>query len=265
MRKVSGSKFHYLYNSVIEMIRAIIVDDEQHCVDRLSGLISTFCNDEIHIMEAFNTVEDGLKGIEKLKPNLVFLDVQIGEQTGFDLLNQLDKVEFETIFTTAHEKYAVQAFKFCAIDYLLKPIDLEDLQQSLTKLQANFVANFQNKRIENLLSNINTSVKRICVPVLSGFVYVKVQDIIRCQSDVNYTTLFMINKQTLMVAKTLKEFDELLSDYSFFRVHNSHLVNLQYIKSYNKGKGGFVILEDGSEIEVSSRRKDEFLKSLKNT
>ncbi|MEP7319074.1 MAG: LytTR family DNA-binding domain-containing protein [Panacibacter sp.] len=247
------------------MIRTIIVDDEQHCIDRLSGLLAQHCSSTIHLMDVFKTVEDGLNAIKKLQPDLVFLDVQIHDKTGFDLLKQLDEINFEVIFTTAHEKYAVQAFKFSAIDFLLKPVDADDLKQSVSKLTEKISKEESSKKMEVLfhnLKNMQGVSKRICVPVMTGLVFLQVNDIIRCESDINYTTIFLKDKQKLLVAKTLKEFEEMLTDYQFFRVHNSHLINLSYVKSYNKGKGGSVSMTDNSEIEVSTRRKDEFLKKL---
>jgi two-component system LytT family response regulator len=169
------------------------------------------------------------------------------------------------IFATAYEKYAVQAFKFSAIDYLLKPVDADDLKQAVNKLQQKISKEEATKKFETLfynLRNIQGNTKRITVPTVKGFEFLQVNDIVRCQSDINYTIIFLKDKQKITVAKTLKEFEELLIDHNFFRVHNSHLINLFYIKSYNKGKGGTVVMADNSQVEVSTRRKDDFLKRL---
>jgi two-component system, LytTR family, response regulator len=244
------------------MIRAIIIDDEEHCSDRLTGLLDQGYAHTIRLEGCFQNVDDGLKAIHSLHPDLVFLDVQLEDRTGFDLLRQLHEINFEIIFTTAYEKYAVQAFKFSAIDYLLKPVNADDLRSAVTRLSDKIHKTDAAKKIETLIHNLNGASKRICVPVMNGLIFVQVNDIIRCQSDVNYTTLYFRDKQKIVVAKTLKEFEELLSDYNFFRVHASHLVNLAYIKSYNKGKGGSLTLTDHSTVEVSTRRKEEFLKRL---
>ncbi len=247
------------------MIRAIIIDDEQHCIDRLEQLIENNCCNSIKLLGSYQSVEEGLKAIKEEKPALVFLDVEIKDKTGFDLLKQLPEINFEVIFTTAHDKYAVQAFKFSAIDYLLKPVEADELLLAIKKLNEKFSQKEISQKFDTLfynLKNIKGSSKRICVPVLSGLVFIQVDDIIRCESNINYTTLFLKDKQKLLVAKTLKEFEEMLGDYNFYRIHNSHLINLAYIKTYNKGKGGSVTMEDGSEIEVSTRRKDDFLKKL---
>jgi len=247
------------------MIRAIIIDDERHCIDRLTSLIEEYCSQHVQLLEACESVECGLDCIKKLHPDLVFLDVQIHDKTGFDLLRQIKKINFDVIFTTAYEKYAVQAFRFSAIDYLLKPIEPDDLLQAVEKVKEKISKEEISAKIEVLfhnLKNLHGVSKRINVPTINGLVFLHVDEIIRCQSDINYTTIFLKNKQKLLVAKTLKEFEELLTEYNFFRVHNSHLINLAYIKSYNKGKGGFVSMIDNSEIEVSTRRKEEFLKKI---
>jgi two-component system, LytTR family, response regulator len=247
------------------MITTIIIDDEQHCIDRLTNLLKENYSSSINLLGTFNNIEDGLKAINVMHPQLIFLDVQIHDKTGFDLLQQISKVDFDVIFTTAYEKYAVQAFKFSALDYLLKPITADDLGEAVGKLKVKFSKNDMSFKIDSLfhnLKNMHTATKKICVPVVTGIVFLDIVDIIRCESDVNYTTIFLKDKQKLVVAKTLKEFEEMLTEYNFFRVHNSHLINLNYIKSFNKGKGGFVTLTDNCVIEVSTRRKDDFLKAI---
>ena len=249
------------------MIKAIIVDDEQQAANRLAELLSKHCKHSVQLVGSFNTIEDAGKAIRSLRPQLVFLDVQIHDKTGFDLLQQLPKKNFDVIFVTAYEKYAIQAFKFSAIDYLLKPVASDDLKQAIEKLNKRKPAEELSRKFETLLENVEqlkqyTPPKKIVVPTINGFELLPVIDILRCQSDINYTTIFIKDKQKLVVAKTLKEFEEMLGEYNFFRIHNSHLVNLAYIKSYNKGKGGSVVMIDGSEIEVSTRRKEDFLKKL---
>ena len=249
------------------MIKAIIVDDEQHAANRLAELLAKHCKQTVQLAGSFNSVEDAIRGVRSLQPQLIFLDVQIHDKTGFDLLQQLPEKNFDVIFVTAYEKYAIQAFKFSAIDYLLKPVDPDDLKQAVDKLPTKKPVDELSRKFETLLENVEqlkqyTPPKKIVVPTVHGFELLPVIDIIRCQSDVNYTTIFMKDKQKLVVAKTLKEFEEMLDEYNFFRIHNSHLVNLAYVKSYHKGKGGSVIMIDGSEIEVSTRRKEDFMKKL---
>ena len=248
-------------------MRAIIIDDEQHCIDTLIQELININDNTVELIGAFTTVEDGIKAIQQLHPDLIFLDVEIHNKTGFDLIKQIPEINFDIIFTTAYDKYAVQAFKFSAVDYLLKPIDADELQTAIKKSKEKHSQKERSEKIDALLFNlksIHTNSRKICVPVITGFVFLNVDDIIRCESSINYSTLFLKNKETILVAKTLKEFEEMLAEHNFFRVHNSHLINLNCIKSYNKGKGGSVELEDGYHIEVSTRRKDDFLKRIHN-
>lgn len=245
------------------MLRTIIVDDEQHCIDRLKDLLKPY-ESEVEILGSYRVYSKALSAIQKLKPECIFLDVQLGDRTGFELLKELTPVEVEVVFTTAYDKYAMEAFNFSALDYLLKPIDSADFDRSIQKLQKALAPQL-SKRLEVLFHNLqqdkNTN-KRIAIPTIEGLTFISVADIVRCQADINYTHIFSINEKRLTVTKTLKQFEELLTDFDFFRVHNSHLINLAYIKKYTKGKGGMVEMTDGSEIEVSVRKKDLFLKKL---
>lgn len=247
------------------MISAVIIDDEQHCIDRLNRLITGYCKQSVELLGGFQTIEEGVNAIKTLQPDLVFLDVEIYDQTGFDLLKQFSEINFEVIFTTAFEKYAIQAFRFSAVDYLLKPIDRDNLIQALERVEKKISNGEMSKKLEVLLHNIKDiggQSKKISVPTINGLMFIPVNDIIRCHSNINYTTIILKDKKKYTVAKTLKEFESLLTEYNFFRVHNSHLINLFYIKSYQKGKGGSVLMTDHSEIEVSIRRKEQLLKRL---
>lgn len=244
------------------MIRAIIIDDEQHCIDRLSRLLKEHAQEDVLLMDTLSSYEEGLNGIARLRPELVFLDVQLKDRTSFELLQELPVIDFEVIFTTAYEKFAMQAFRFSAADFLLKPVQADELSAALQKLNSRISLQEKARKFETLFVNLKEQGKRIAIPTVAGFTYVNTSDIIRCESDVNYTHIFLKDLTRLTVAKTLKEFEEMLSDFGFFRVHNSHLINTTCIKSYNKGKGGYVTLTDNKQIEVSTRRKDEFLKSL---
>ncbi|HWB93387.1 MAG TPA: LytTR family DNA-binding domain-containing protein [Puia sp.] len=247
------------------MIDAIIIDDEAHCIRHLTDLLTSNCSSVIRLHGAFRSLEESRAAISRLRPDLVFLDIQLGQESGFDLLKRLPVVHFDVIFVTAFDKYAVQAFKFSAVDYLLKPVDPDDLRQAVAKLEQKRSREEIAQKFETLFHNLRNTPglpKRICVPTVRGLLYVPINEIIRCESHINYTSLFLTNGQKLTVAKTLKEFEELLTEHHFFRVHNSHLINLACIRSYNKGKGGSVSMMDNTEIEVSTRRKDELLKRL---
>ncbi len=247
------------------MTRALLIDDEPHCLDRLSGLLEAHCRDSVLVCGRSTTVEEGYLAIRALRPDLVFLDLQIQDQTGFDLLNMLPRIDFEVIFTTAYEKYAVQAFRFSAMDYLLKPVDPGDLLQAVLKMNQKAGAAAMSGQFRALFHNLDQlrgAAKIISVPTVKGFTFVPVSEILRCQARGNYTILFLKDLRKFTVARTLKQFEELLSGYNFFRVHQSHLINLAYMRKYLKGNGGTVWMEDQTQIEVSTRRKEEFLRRV---
>ncbi|MDB5149888.1 MAG: response regulator transcription factor [Mucilaginibacter sp.] len=248
------------------MIRAIIIDDEQHCIVRLSDMLARYCPQQIELLATCDNAADALTAIKSLKPDLLFLDVELQETTGMDLLRQFQQIDFEVIFTTAHEKYAIQAFRFSAVDYLLKPIDSDELTTAISKLDKMLGQKDLNNKFEALLQNFHnkpsSQTKKITVPSGNELLFLEISQITRCEADVNYTTIYLKDKQKIMVAKTLKDFDDLLTDHGFFRIHNSHLINLSYIRSYQKGKGGYVVLTDGTNLEVSTRRKELFLKAV---
>lgn len=247
------------------MISAIIIDDEQHCIDRLQHLVKGNCSELVKVLGCFKSIDDGSNGIKELDPQLVLLDVQLGNQTGFDLLRSLPEINFETIFITGYDQFAVQAFRFSAFDYLLKPVQTNELMQSIRKLHERFWRQQQSKKMETLFHNleqINAQSKKIALPTSTGLLFVNVSDIIRCEAAINYTKIFLRDGKTITIAKTLKEYEQLLSPCNFFRVHNSHLINLSFIKEYQRGKGGTITLLDNTQVEVSTRRKEEFLKKM---
>lgn len=245
-------------------IKAIIVDDEQHCIDALRAMLQKKCP-EVAVLAGVNSVKEARQLIDEMQPDLVFLDVEMPHQNGFELLKQYDKLTFDVIFTTAYEQYALKAIKFNALDYLLKPFSVQELQEALRK--------FHERRsqkpdtaiapLEVFLQNMKTlqqTNKKIALPTINGLVFMPVQNIVRCESTGNYTKIFFTDKKQLLVSKPLKEFEELLTEVDFFRVHNSHLINLQQMESYLQGEGGFALMSDGTQVEVSRRRKAEFLK-----
>lgn len=247
------------------MIRTLIVDDERHCIDRLIYLLEKYYPATIKIIAAVQSIDDALNILKDNAVDLLLLDVQIHGQTAFDLLRKVDNIKYQVIFITAYEHYAIEAFKYSALDFLLKPVDSNELKTAINK---SIEAKHQQKyirQIETLMENISRAAgqsKRIVIATSTGLEILETTDIIRLESSINYTSIFIQNQAKLLVAKTLKEFEEILTDYSFCRVHNSHLVNLKYVKRYIKGSGGTVILEDGSEVPVSFRKKEELLTAL---
>lgn len=245
------------------MIRAIIIDDEQHCINWLKELVktSTTC---IDVVASYTSVDTALKELQHLDIDVVFLDILFEEKTGFDFLKDLANNQMEVIFTTAHAQFAITALKLSAIDYLLKPIDKEDFAAAVKKLQDRMSKKEIAQKLEVLFNNLQKQDvhKKISLPTADGYTFVEVQNIIHCQADINYTHLFLQGNQKLTVSKSLKYFEELLSNCNFFRIHNSHLINLSYVRKYTKGKGGYVTMADNSQLEVSTRRKESFLKYL---
>lgn len=236
-----------------------IIDDEQHCIDRLMHLLEPH-SDHVEIV-SYSTVEEGIKGVDTLRPDVVFLDVQLHDRTGFDFLSSVSYRDFSLIFTTAYEKYAIEAFKFSAIAYLLKPVDREDFEFAFQKALDKTEQAQLHERINVLLSNLSkeSSPKRISVPHKEGYIFLSVTDIVRCQADVNYTHIFTSDGKKYTASKTLKHFEQLLDGHQFFRTHNSHLINLGFVASYHKN--GYAVLSDGTKIEVSTRRRDAFVKA----
>lgn len=237
-----------------------VVDDEQHCTDRILALLSPY-KGRMNVI-TYNTVEAAIMGMNAVHPDIVFLDVQLHGQTGFDVLKGISDRNFALIFTTAYEKYAINAFKFSAIDYLLKPIDEEDFINAMEKaIEINKNAHI-GERINTLLANLSgeQSRKKLSIPYNNGYVILDINEIIRCQADINYSHIFSSDQKKYTTSKPLKHFEGLLSGCGFFRIHNSHLVNLDYVKSY--AKSGYVTLSDHTKLEVSIRRREAFLKLL---
>ncbi|MDP2041701.1 MAG: LytTR family DNA-binding domain-containing protein [Algoriphagus sp.] len=246
------------------MMNCVIVEDEPQSAERLMILLGKHHSQQIHVEKWLKTPEETLEYLGKNSPDLVFFDVEIRDQTAFEMMSQLPKNEFKVIFTTAHEGYALKAIKVSALDYLLKPIDQTELAEAIEKVEKSREKSDSVKQILDLIADLKKEKlpSKIGLPTLFGQEYVTPEEIIRCEADVNYTHIFLKGGRKLTVAKTLKEYESLLADQGFFRVHNSHLVNLREVKFYNKGKGGFLILKDGSEVEVASRRKDALLRAL---
>lgn len=246
------------------MIKTIIIDDEQHCISRLEQLVTTHCP-QLQIIGTSDNVSEGIDLIRGGKPDLVFLDIEIGVDTGFDLLRALKEIDFGIVFTTAFAQYAIQAFKFSALDYLLKPVAGDDLVLAVKRAEQRISKEDTARKLDVLVENmktVNELAKKIAIHSTNGIFFVPVSEIIRCEAKINYTDIFLTGNRKFTVSRTLKEFESLLGEQHFFRIHAAHLVNLNFIKSYKRGKGGTVKLEDNTELEVSTRRKEAFLKKL---
>lgn len=245
------------------MITTIIVDDEKNSCEALQILIQESCP-ELQLVAICYSAEEALQKINSLHPQLVFLDIEMPNMNGFQLLEHLPKINFELIFTTSYDQYAIKAIKFSALDYLLKPVDREELQKAVHKTLKKLNGNI-SQQLEILLQKVNqpaVSVKRIALPTMQGLELVEINSIISCSSNSNYTEFFLADKKKILVSRTLKEIEELLEGYAFIRVHNSHIVNLNAITKYIKGEGGYLIMTDGSNVDVSRSRKEMLMQKL---
>jgi two-component system LytT family response regulator len=245
-------------------MKAVIIDDEKRTRELISKLIESF-DLGIETFPIGESVTSGLKAIEDIKPDLVFLDIQMPDGTGFDLLKMIPNKNFEVIFITAHEEFAIKAIKFSALDYILKPIDPEELKKSIEKALECIDHKKEDSQFEALQQNIQPSQKRRLVLKTQESVHVVDLDkIIRCEADRNYTSFFLVDHKKILVSKTLKDYETLLTGHNFLRVQQSHLVNLDYIDRYDKANGGTVIMKDGSEVPISPAKRDIFFKILEN-
>jgi two-component system LytT family response regulator len=242
-------------------LKTVIVDDERDAVDFISTIIGEYCPGLNVIGKAYD-VKEGIQVIKDLKPDLVFLDVEMPHGTGFDLLTNFPEKEFDVVFITAFNHYAIKAIKFSAVDYILKPININEFIEAVNKVtQKRSSSMFRgNENIKALLENLKTGVpSRLAIPTSDGMEYLNPKDIIRIEADRSYSWFYITGNRKILVSKNLKEFQDLLSDRHFFRPHNSYLINLKYVKKFIRKEGGYIEMQDGSEIPVSRNRKDLFL------
>lgn len=243
--------------------KVLILEDEIHAQQTLSGYLGEHADFEL--VGTANGIGEVQDMVDRLQPDLVFSDVMLPPYTSFDWLQTLGHFSFEIIFTTSFEEFAIKAFRLAAVDYLLKPIEKSEFEKALDKFRQKKKSGEDTENLVHLINNLKekTNQTRIALPTMTGFLFVAIRDIVRCESDNTYTTFYMSDKRKLVVSKTLKDCEQLLQDYRFFRVHNSHLINLEFITEYIKGEGGLVKMVDGSHVDVSRRRKEEFLKMIR--
>ncbi len=243
------------------MIHAILIDDEVDSIKVLQRLLHDYCP-EVQIAGIADGVETGIKIIQATKPDLLFLDIEMKQGNAFDLLNRLGSFDFQIIFITAFDNYAIKAFKYSALDYLLKPINIDELKSAIRKVQDKKKDNLLSGQMQSFLQqmqNYQLLQKKIAIPAVDGMVFVNINQIIRCEAKVGYTYVITDNKEKILTSRSIKEYEDLLPPALFCRIHNSHIINLEKIKKYFKGRGGSVIMDDGASIEVAARRRDEFL------
>lgn len=239
------------------MIKAVIVDDEKHNIENLQTIINNHCHD-VTIVGASDNIPGAIKLIGEQKPDVIFLDIQMGEATGFDLLKAVPERNFEVIFVTAFDKYGIQAVKFAALDYILKPIDTTELVAAVAKANEKIASRQNNKQLDFLMDYLRQSDKpvKIALPQQHELRYVVISDIVRCEAQNTYTWFFLANNDKVLVSKPLKEYDELLSPHRFIRCHQTHLVNPVFVKSFLKEDGGSLLMNSGTKIPVSKQKKE---------
>ena len=246
------------------MIRTIIIEDEPVSRDMLMLMLQRHA-DDIEIVDCCSNPTDGIDSIASHQPDLIFLDIQMPKMNGFDMLRKVNPINFEVIFTTAFDQYAINAIRVSALDYLLKPVDDEDLTAAIEKCKLRLNQKKPVQQFEHLfnnLSNKNPLDKTIALSASDGISFVKMSDILRVEANGRYAKFFLLNKETILVSKTLGDFEEILSANQFFRIHDSSIINLNHVKKYMRGDGGSVLLSDNTQLDVARRRKDDFVKLI---
>jgi two-component system LytT family response regulator len=244
------------------MINAILIDDEKHCLETLRMMLNRYCKD-VHIIEECSSAKKGLEAIERHSPDLIFLDIEMPIMNGFELLQRLPEIPFAVIFTTSYDQYAIKAIKFSALDYLLKPIDPEELISAVAKVSSRkqLPGAEQFNILLKQIKQKGAGFEKIAIPTLEGFELIRADQIIRCEADDNYTHVFLKNKNKIVSSRMLKEMEELLQEFRYFeRVHNSHLVNMNEVSKYIRGDGGYLLMSDGSTVSISKSRRESLIK-----
>lgn len=248
------------------MIQAVLIDDEKNALEMLEWQLQNYCP-QVRVAALCRSADEGIEAIERLQPQLVFLDIEMPRRNGFDVILHFPDPSFSVIFTTAFDQFAVKAFKFAALDYLLKPVDADDLVAAVERFEKKEQQRQFRERLELLLQQYrqpSLPPGKIPFATSEGIVFVRPEQIIRCESSSNYTTLFFTDGGKLLLSKTLREIEEVLQPYGFFRVHHSHLINLQQLQRYVKTDGGYIEMSDGSQVAISRQRKESVLRMLLN-
>ena len=247
----------------MEKIRVILIDDELNSLQNLQNKLEGFCP-EVSIVAVSQNPEEGITLIKQFQPDVVFLDIEMPRMSGFRMLEELGEYDFDIIFTTAYNHYSIDAIRISAFDYLIKPIGIEELQQAVERLSKSLHKQTKEKIdiLKKSLSDQRSQEDKIAISTSEGIDFIPIKNIMHIESKSNYSKIFMIENKSITVTKILKDFEEMLSPYNFYRIHNSHLINLNFIQKYIRSQGGHVMLQDGTLIDVSRRKKEEFLKMI---
>ena len=247
------------------MISCVIIDDEKLARSALELMFNRYFPEKINVLAKSESLKEGVFAIYKYNPDLVFLDIEMPVENGFKIFDYFQQINFSVVFTTAYKEYALKAIKVAALDYILKPIGVEDLKETITLYEKRQVSGIPIESIEkliNVLNPVSTTIAKVALPTFQGFQIEKVNAIIYCEADQNYTKVHTIDGGVLLISKPLKAIESLLPANLFYRIHKSHLVNLNYIRSYSRAEGFHIVLEDGTKLDVATRRNDDFIRAL---
>jgi two-component system LytT family response regulator len=245
-------------------IDAIIIDDEISCTESLSLELGMYCP-QVQVVACCHSAAEGLAAIIRYKPDLIFLDIEMPRMNGFEMLRQLNEINFDVIFVTAYDQFAMKAIKFSASDYLLKPIVFGDLISAVDKVEQRIIKNTNHDHLEAVLANVNylyNNLNAIAIPTSEGIEFITHDEILYCEAQVNYTLIHKANQRPLLISKTLKEIESMLEHFPFIRIHQSYLININYLSKYVRGSGGYVVLKNGTQLPVSRAKKEDFLQKF---
>jgi two-component system, LytTR family, response regulator len=246
------------------MLKAILIDDEESNLSSLKEKLIAYCP-QVEIIALCNSGAEGIEAIDTMHPDIVFLDIEMPVMNGFVMLKQLHYTNFELVFVTAYDHYTIRAIRCSALDYLVKPVELEELKAAVERAAEKRKADNSNPQIELFLEqlmNKKNGPPRIAIPDVEGLHFIRTEDIIYLEANINYTNIYCAGEKKYVASRTLKDFEELLSDETFIRIHNSHIINKNYAKRYIRGEGGQVVLSNGIVLDVAKRKKAGFLKSI---
>jgi len=248
------------------MIKAILIDDEQLSRNTLKKMLALYCP-MVEIIGEFENAITATAGLQTIQPDLVFLDVAMPGKSGIDFLRSLKQINFEVIFVTAHDKYILQAIRFAAVDYLQKPVEKDQLVAAIQNVEKRISQKLLSQQLQTFLLNLqpkgNQQEMQMCIPSLKGFQVVQVTDIIFCEAENTYTSIYLANNKKILASRQLLDYESMLQDLQFFRIHKSYLINMRHIKEYQKGEGGFVLMSNNKTLEVSRRKKEGFIEKMK--
>lgn len=243
------------------MLKTLLIEDNADASEKLQFLLTKYCAPSINLLALASTGQAGIEAIQAHQPDLIFLDIELGDMIAFEMLERIDVVDFQVIFTTAHEHYAIKAIRYSAVDYLQKPIGREELLAAIYRAENN-PTRILKEQVNQLAQNVKAKSalpEKIALTTSEGLVFKKIKDIVRCESDRMYTVVAMVGGEKLMVSKPMGQLEEILEGQNFFRIHNSHLINMNHIRQFVRSEGGYLVMEDGATVSVARNRKDDFL------